>query len=156
MSTVRVLAATITGLLLSSCAVSPSGPPAIRYGASACAECHMLISEARFAVTAKTAADDPVAFDSTECLVRYLHRGGTPLTQIWVHDYNAERWLAVEDAFYVASPELATPMGQGLVATASADAANQLARTTHGRLLRFAQLAELVNQRTTSDETRSP
>ena len=154
MSGIRGLAATLAGLLVSGCAGAPSGPPAIRYGASACAECRMLINEARFAVTAKTATDDPVAFDSTECLVRYLHRGGPPLAQIWVHDYNAERWLAATEAWYVVSPELATPMGQGLVATASADAANQLARASHGRVLRFAQLAELVNQRTTSDQTR--
>ncbi len=156
MSGIRGLAAALAGLFLSSCAVAPSGPPAIRYGVSACAECRMLINEARFAGTAKTAADGPVAFDSPECLVRYLHRGGPPLTQIWVHDYNAERWLAAAEAFYVASSELATPMGQGIVAVATADAANRLAGTVHGRVLRFAQLAALVDQRTTSDETRSP
>jgi nitrous oxide reductase accessory protein NosL len=156
MSAIRALAAAMTGLLLSGCAVSSGGPPAIRYGASACAECRMLINEARFAATAKTTADDAVAFDSTECLVRYLHRGGPPLTQTWVHDYHAERWLTAEEAFYVASSELATPMGQGIVATATADAASRLAGTVHGRVLRFAQLAALVEQRTTSDETRSP
>lgn len=156
MSGIRGLATVLTGLLLSSCAVSSEGPPAIRYGASACAECRMLINEARFAATAKTTADDAVAFDSTECLVRYLHRGGSPLRQIWVHDYHAERWLAAEEAFYVASSELATPMGQGIVATATADAASRLASTVHGRVLRFAQLAALVDQRATSDETRSP
>lgn len=156
MSGLRGLAAPLAGLFLSGCAGSPSGPPAIRYGVSACAECRMLINEARFAVTAKTTTDDPAAFDSTECLVRYLHRGGPALTQIWVHDYNAERWLAAAEAWYVASSELTTPMGQGIVATASADEANQLARAAHGRVLRFAQLAALVNQRATSDEVRSP
>ena len=156
MCAVRGLVTTIASLLLSGCAASSHGPPAIRYGTSACAECRMLINEARFAVTAKTATDDPVAFDSTECLVRYLQRGGPPLTQIWVHDYHAERWLAANEAFYVASSELATPMGQGIVATATEHDANQLARTTHGRVLRFTQLAALVNQRTTSDDTRSP
>ncbi len=114
----------------------------------------MLINEARFAVTAKTATDDPVAFDSTECLVRYLQRGSPPLAQIWVHDYNAERWLAAAEAWYVASPELATPMGQGVVATASIEDANRLASTVHGRVLRFAQLAALVDEHTTSHETR--
>ncbi len=116
----------------------------------------MPINEARFAVTAKPATDDPVAFDSTECLVRYLRRGGAPLTQIWVHDYSTEHWLTATEAWYVASSELATPMGQGIVATASVDDANRLAGTVRGRVLRFAQLAELVNQRTTSEETRSP
>ena len=115
----------------------------------------MLINEARFAVTAKTATDEPVAFDSTECLVRYLQRGGLPLAQIWVHDYNAERWLAADEAFYVASPALATPMGPGIVATASADDASRLAGTVHGRVLGFAQLATVI-AKTTTNETRSP
>ena len=116
----------------------------------------MLINEARFAVMAKTATDDPVAFDSTECLVRYLRRGGAPLIQMWVHDYSTEQWLTATEAFYVASQELATPMGQGLVATASADEADRLASTVHGRVLRFAELAALINEHTTSNETRSP
>lgn len=147
-----MLAAAVAGLLLSSCAASSEGPPAIRYGASACAECRMLINEARFAVTAKTTADDPVAFDSTECLVRYLHRGGPLLARIWVHDYHTERWLAAAQAWYVVSPALATPMGRGIVATASAEDALRLARTTQGRVAQFPELDALVNGRHMGDE----
>lgn len=147
MAVVRALAATATAVwFLSGCAASSDGPPAIRYGASACVECRMLINEARFAVTATTAAGDPVAFDSTECLLRYLPRGGAPPARIWVHDYTAERWLAAEEAWYVVAPALATPMGQGIVATAGAEAANELAQTTRGRVLRWPQLAALPTQ----------
>ena len=115
----------------------------------------MLISEARYAAAASTQAGEPIVFDSTECLVRHVRRAGSSLARMWVHDYGADRWLAAADAFYVASPELATPMGQGVVATASAAEADRLAGTARGRVLRFAQLADWMD-RAAQDDTRSP
>ena len=102
------------------------------------------------------APTEPVVFDSTECLVRYLHRDGISLARVWVHDYGADRWLVSDEAFYVASPELTTPMGQGVVATASAPEAKRLAGTVHGRVMRFAQLAAVIGQTTTTNNARSP
>ena len=144
--TVRALA----GLLLAGCAASSEGPPPVRYGASPCAECRMLISEARYAAAAFTRAGDPVLFDSIECLVRYLRGQGQPLARMWVHDYEADRWTPAERAFYVASAEIATPMGQGVVATAGADAADRLAGAAHGRVLQFTQLDAVINGAATS------
>ena len=152
----RPLALALSGWLAAGCAVSSGGPPTIRYGESACAECHMLINEARYAAAAVTKAGEPVVFDSTECLVRYLHRDGISLARVWVHDYGADRWLVSDEAFYVASPDLTTPMGQGVVATASAPEANRLAGTVHGRVMRFAQLAAVIGQTTTTNNARSP
>ena len=130
-------------------------PPAIRYGESACAECRMLINEARFAVTAVTNSGEPVAFDSTECLVRYLQRGGQSLATIWVHDYAGSRWMLADQAFYVASSELATPMGQGIVAVGSESEARALAAQVHGQVVTFAQLPTLIRRVAAANETRS-
>jgi copper chaperone NosL len=112
----------------------------VRYGESTCAECRMIINEARYAAAALTAAGEPALFDSTECLVRAVRRDPAALARMWVHDYGAERWLAAEEAFFVASPELTTPMGGGVVALATASTAEGLAAEVHGRVMRFAQL----------------
>ena len=146
----------LSGLVAAGCAASSVDPPAIRYGESACAECRMLINEARYAAAAVTRTDEPVVFDSTECLLRFLRRNGTSMARVWVHDYGADRWLVSDEAFYVVSPELTTPMGQGVVATASAPEADRLAGTVHGRVLRFAQLATLIDNTATTNEPRSP
>ncbi len=145
----------LLAVLLAGCAASPVGPPTIRYGTSPCAECHMLINEARFAAVALTGAGEPVLFDSTECLARYFRRHGA-LSRVWVHDYGSDRWLAAEDAFYVVSSKLMTPMGQGIVATASTPEANRLAGAVHGRVLRFAQLTALIDSSVAANEQRSP
>ena len=150
------LAWALSGWLAAGCTASSVGPPTIRYGESACAECRMLINEARYAAAAFTKANEPVVFDSIECLVRYRHRHGNSLARMWVHDYGADRWLSAEEALYIASPELTTPMGQGVVATASASEADRLAGAAHGRVLRFAQLAASLGQRTTTNDPRSP
>ena len=152
----RPLVWALSGWLAAGCAASSESLPAIRYGESTCAECHMLINEARYAAAAVTKADEPVVFDSIECLVRYLHRDETSLARVWVHDYEADRWLVSDEAFYVASQELTTPMGQGVVATASASEADRLAGTVHGRVMRFAQLAALIDTTATINESRSP
>ena len=152
----RPLVWALSGLFAAGCAASSGGPPTIRYGESACAECHMLINEARYAAAAVTRTDEPVVFDSIECLVRYLRRDGTSLARVWVHDYGANQWLVSDEALYVVSPELTTPMGQGVVATASAPEAKRLADTVHGRVLRFAQLAALIDHTATTNEPRSP
>ena len=150
MRALRPMARALAGLLLAGCAASSDSPPPVRYGASPCAECRMLISEARYAAAAFTRAGDPVLFDSIECLVRYLREQGPPLARMWVHDYETDRWVTAERAFYVASAEIATPMGQGVVATAGADEAGRLAGAMHGRVLRFAQLDGVINGAATS------
>ncbi|MBI4227295.1 MAG: nitrous oxide reductase accessory protein NosL [Candidatus Omnitrophica bacterium] len=125
---------------LAGCSASPGGPPPIRYGESACAECRMIINEARYAAAALTEAGDAARFDSIECLARSLRQERPPPAQMWVHDYEQDRWLAAAEAFYVVSPALRTPMGQGIVAVATASDAARLAGQVHGRVVRFAQL----------------
>lgn len=65
---------------------------------------------------------------------------------------SAVRGLAAAEAWYVVSPALVTPMGQGIVATASVEDANRLAHTVQGRVLQFPQLAALVNDSPMSDK----
>ena len=152
----RLVAGWLTLALSAGCTGAHAHtPPAIRYGESACAECRMLINEARFAVTAVTHSGEPVAFDSTECLVRYLQRGGHALAETWVHDYAGSRWLPADQAFYVVSSEFATPMGQGIVAVGSEFEARALAAQVHGQQVTFAQLPMLIQRVAATNETRS-
>ena len=152
----QLMLGTLSVTLVAGCAGSSTRtPPPIRYGESACAECRMLINEARFAVTAVTSSDEPVAFDSIECFVRSLQRDGQRLAHMWVHDYAGSRWIPADEAFYVISAELATPMGQGVVAVGSASAARALAAQVHGREGTFAQLPTLIQRAGASHHTRS-
>ena len=120
-------------------------PPQIRYGQHACAECRMLINEERFAAAVDT-TDGTVAFDAVECLVRWLADGGTA-RRVWVHDYDSSAWLAGRTAWFVRSRELATPMGAGLVALATEQAARELGSRIQGDVLRFEELPRIIQTR---------
>jgi nitrous oxide reductase accessory protein NosL len=129
------------------------GPPPIRFGQSSCTECRMLINEERFAASLVTADDEVELFDSVECLVRRLgrHRSEQP-KQMWVHDYQASRWLDATGAFFVHGSELRTPMGGGLVALDTEQAAVQLATEVRGKVVRFDELPRVVDESTTSNK----
>ena len=129
------------GVLLGGCGVRQAdGLPSVTWGEVACAECHMLISEERFAVSLVLASGETEFLDSVDCLARRLHREPAVFRRVWVHDYEGSPWIDGHDAAYVQSPELRTPMGLGIVAVGDAQRAEALADRVHGRVLRFDEL----------------
>ena len=110
-------------------------PPAIRYGEEPCAQCRMLISEARYAAARITADGLAETFDDIGCLIRYRAQHPAAERRVWLHDYQTEMWLAASAATCVRSPALATPMGSGIVALTTLNAAQDVAQTARGRLV---------------------
>ena len=105
----------------------------------------MLINEERFASAVDT-TEETVAFDAIECLVRWLSKGATT-QRIWVHDHDSSAWLDGRLAWFVHSRQLSSPMGGGLVALATEQAAGTLAGQVQGEVLRFEQLPTVVQLR---------
>ena len=120
----------VSGLLLAGCGdgADTSQPPEILYGQDVCDECNMIISEEKFASAYWTADGEPRRFDDLGEMMAYLgdHPDETIATA-WVHDLNSAAWLAAGDAWYVMNSGLTTPMGTGIVALDSEEAANALA-----------------------------
>ena len=132
----------VVGLLTAGCTTHRvDQPPQIRYGEEPCAFCGMLISEERFA-TAMAAAGQAQVFDDLGCLLRARARDSGTATRIWVHDETSGQWLEAQRAWFVRSREVPTPMGGGLVAFSTKNAAEQFAREVHGTVVRFAELAQ--------------
>ena len=117
-----------------------SEPPRIRYGEEACDRCRMLITEARTAAALRTAAGDVQRFDDLDCLLRALAAMPGPVTQVWVHAYDTDRWLHADEAWYVVNPELMTPMGSGVAAFGTQASAEEAVRQPQGTVLRWADL----------------
>lgn len=115
-----------------------SGPPKISYGRDTCDFCHMIISEARYAAAYRDGNGKPYVFDDIEDLVLHAEEHGhSSEMTAWVHDYNTEEWLEVDDAWFVFSPEIPTPMAGGMVAFETEQAANDFAETVEGEVLRW-------------------
>ena len=132
----------LLGLLIVGCqAPQADQPPQIRYGEETCVFCGMLISEERFAAALTTATGETEAFDDVGCLLHDLARRDRSMAHVWVHDHRSGRWLEAPRAVFVHSDDVPTPMGGGLFAFSTQEAAEQFAREVHGTVAPFDQLS---------------
>ncbi len=64
----------------------------------------------------------------------------------WVRDYTSASWIGVNQAYFVYSDNLQTPMGYGVVATSTQTKAHQLAQAITGKVLTLNQVKQSVYQ----------
>ncbi|MFN3337257.1 MAG: nitrous oxide reductase accessory protein NosL [Thermomicrobium sp.] len=115
-------------------------PPQVRYGRDTCAECGMILSDARFAAAAATADGETVLFDDIGCLLIYRQKQSPSWAAIWVHDLDTQSWLQAENAWYLVSQGIRSPMGYGIAAFASQDAAQRRQTELGGDLFHWNEL----------------
>lgn len=124
---------------------APDRPPTIRYGESTCIDCDMIISDERFAsatiIKDARGRTDALLFDDVGDQIRY-ERENPELVIVarWVHDYNTKDWLTAEQAWYLVSPALYTPMASGIASFASHAAAETAQKEHGGDVMGFAAL----------------
>ena len=105
-------------ILLPACA---SGIQPVPIEASdMCSFCKMAISEKQFAAEIITENEEVLKFDDIGCLLRYRQRVGDQpkAAAIFFVDYETQNWIKAENAFFVKSKTIKTPMGSGIVAFA--------------------------------------
>jgi copper chaperone NosL len=148
---IRVLAAALAVVALAGCASSQAKiePPTIYYGEDICDQCGMIISDERFAaasvVEVGEGRTDTRVFDDVGGLFVYhaAHPDETVLAR-YVHDYNTKAWLAAEDAFYVRSDDVHSPMGHGVAAFETRDGAEEFAAVLNGQAPAVVDYTTLV------------
>jgi hypothetical protein len=105
----------------------------------------MIINEERFAAARVAAQGDAPAaaelFDDVSCLVARERAtpGGTILAR-WVHAADGSGWIAANEAYFVTSPEIHSPMGGGALAAKSLQGAEAIRAQSPGNVLRFEEL----------------
>lgn len=118
---------------IASAACAPAGPPALAYGDALCDYCRMTIVDQRYGTQLVLSTGKTRRFDSIECLASYslaLADAGT-IRAIWVSDFDRPgTFLPADSAYFGRVSGVAAPMGRGLAAFASADAA--IARSANG------------------------
>ncbi|MDJ0924937.1 MAG: nitrous oxide reductase accessory protein NosL [Acidimicrobiia bacterium] len=121
------------------------GPPEIHYGRDICIECNMIISEPRFAAAYRLEGGDAKSFDGVGEMVKHGRRTGDfdRVTFAWVHDFNTEDWILVEEAFFVTGKSVVTPMGHGIVAFSTEAAADEFAGELGGVVIRWEEVRDL-------------
>ena len=118
-------------------------PPDIRYGEDICLECNMIISEPRFAAAYYNGDGDAQIFDDIGGMAIYhAEHQEEDIAQFWVHDYKTEAWIIADQAFFVMSDNLQTPMGHGVVAFSEQNQAENLVSEAGGMLMTFTEVLD--------------
>lgn len=100
-----------------------SGPVPIEIGKDLCEHCKMTIMDKRFGAEIITAKGKIYKFDSAECLIEYIKKYppiAYPVRSILVIDHSSPgEFIEAENAFYLHSTKLPSPMGANLSAVKS-------------------------------------
>lgn len=133
-------------LFLTGCApaVDLTEPPEILYGEDVCAECGMIISDARFAAAIVTVDEQVRLFDDMGGMFAYVVKREEAVHAYWVHDLNSEDWIRAENAAYVLQQDLITPMGWGLTAFENSAAAEAYIEAAGGWMTTFEAVEDAV------------
>ena len=115
-------------------------PPTIHYGEDICEFCGMIMSDERYAAGYLTEAGEERIFDDVGGMFQAHLQMQEEVAAFFVHDYEDVVWLRAEEAHYVLSEDLATPMLFGLAACATEQRAERLAGEVGGTVLTFDEV----------------
>jgi nitrous oxide reductase accessory protein NosL len=142
-----VTAAAVVGIRLLPSEGTPTGFPSLRYGEATCDRCGMVISDARFAAAWRDGSSREAYFDDIACMVQEAHDRALTGATFFVHDHDEESWLHANEAHFVMSDEIRTPMASGIAAFASASAAERA--SSNGMVMEWGGLKPAIDRKGT-------
>ena len=108
-----------------------------------CVHCNMDIEAVLFISKATYHTHKEVEFDAIECLVNYLKgKDDKEFKQLWVTDYSTGKLLKAEQAYFLKSKKLPSPMGAFLTAYDSEDSAELQKQQFGGEIYNWEELRE--------------
>ena len=141
-------------ILLTACGsqVDPSQPPEIFYGEDVCSECGMIISDPRFAAAYYTNDGDSKQFDDIGGMAVHHAEHQEQIAQFWVHDFDTEQWLKADQAHFVMSDQIHSPMDYGIVAFSDEARAMEFASINNAMVMSFEAIMDSFKSGSTSHE----
>jgi copper chaperone NosL len=129
----------LVSVVLTACGAGSdaSGPPDIQYGRDVCVQCGMIINEEKFAATYTLDDGTEKSFDDVGGLVLHQRETGDSLNleNTWVHDYETVEWVDVQNAYFVATLSVSTPMGHSILAFSDEERAQAFASSVGGEVV---------------------
>lgn len=105
-------------IFITGCSRSPQP---INYGSDNCENCLMTITDPRYGSELITDKGKIYKFDSIECLAAYSEKlNSDEIASMWVTDFGGNtKFVNTQNAFFVKSENLRSPMGLNLTAFSS-------------------------------------
>ncbi|MCC7163681.1 MAG: nitrous oxide reductase accessory protein NosL [Anaerolineae bacterium] len=146
MKTLLFILVMVIGLVGCGQSANDIGAPEIFYGQDVCDECSMIISDVRFAAATIDLNGNIHKFDDIGGMVVYhMDHPESQVRAYFVHDYNTQVWLRGETAYYVHSPQIQSPMNDGIAAFADEASAQAFAAQVRGTVKKFDELRVYVH-----------
>ena len=138
---INTLILLVLSVLLTSCS---SEPQPINYDEDECHRCKMIISDSRYGTEAITHKGKIFKYDAIECLIpSMLKDEAGNLDQMFVTDYYSPKtFISANEASYLISKNLPSPMGGFLTAFASTEAAKKAQNEYNGDIYTWESLLE--------------
>lgn len=129
-----------------------SQPPEIFYGEDLCEECGMIISDPRFAAAYYTQNGDARQFDDIGGMAVHHAEHQEGIAQFWVHDFETEEWIKAEQAYFVMSDQVHSPMDYGIVAFSDEIRAKEFASDINAMVMSFDAVFDSISDGSTTHE----
>lgn len=122
-------------------------PPDIAYGQDVSVGCGMIISDPAFAAGSVLEDGEVLKFDDVGDMLKYhFERPDREVAEYFVHDYKTDAWLTANDAVFVQTDSLVSPMGYGVAAFATRAAAEAFAADRSGEVWTLNDLKLYVHE----------
>jgi copper chaperone NosL len=135
-------------VFLISCSTKPEP---FAYGKDNCHTCKMGIVDPKFGCELITKKGKIYKFDDLTCLHQFLKSNssaGTEIKKQLVINFEKENdFLSLEEAVFILSPIVKSPMGSHAAAFASREHAEKMNHTLQGELLSWNELSRKLEQR---------
>ncbi len=133
-------------LVLLAVACGAPGPVPIEYGVVECDHCHMTVTDPPFAAELVTTTGKVHVFDDPGCLAAFVAEGTVPATRVhslWVNDFlSPSDLLRAEEASYLLTDRVRTPMNTQVVALRPGARADSLRAAWDGQLISWEAVVE--------------
>jgi copper chaperone NosL len=131
--------ALITLFMVTSCS---KGPQNIDYGNDGCHFCQMTIVDKIHATEIITDKGKVFKFDASECMLNYMHEHKEqPIGSILSNYFESPtEFILAEEAIYLISEKLPSPMGANLSAFKTIETAEKLLKEKGGKLYNWEDL----------------
>ncbi len=133
--------------LLAAC--RPKGPVPIEYGQDICAFCKMIIADPRYGAELITKKGKVYKFDSVECMVAFMMYDLKPedVAAAYVTDFaHPGKLIPAEEAYYLQSTGLRSPMSLGITAFATKRDLEKLKAEVDGLELLWSDLPNVIRE----------
>jgi copper chaperone NosL len=135
-------------ILLILCTGCEPKPQPINFGIDTCVYCIMLISEHQYGAVLVTDKGKVYKFDAVECMGAFYIEERVPrgsVHSLWTVDFeHPGELISVEDAIYLYSPNLSSPMGLNVSAYSSKEFAMTMQEQYDGEIIEWNNVLDLV------------